>query len=61
MTLAGWQIFGGMSFSKAFDGVLVIHRGVGGKPKIAAKRDPSVSNSAWERIFQMNVDFHFTT
>jgi len=33
---------------------------VGGKPKIVAKRDPSVSNSAWESIFQMNVDFHFT-
>jgi len=31
--------------------------GVGGKPKIVAKRDPSVSNSAWESIFQMNVDF----
>jgi len=24
---------------------------VGGKPKIVAKRDPSVSNSAWESIF----------
>ena len=30
------------------------------KPKIVAKWDPSVSNSAWESIFQMNVDFHFT-
>ena len=36
-------------------------RGVGGEPKIVAKRDPSVSNSAWESIFQINVDFHFTT
>ena len=36
-------------------------RGVGGKPKIVAKRYPSVSNSAWKRIFQMNVDFRFTT
>jgi len=34
---------------------------VGGKPKIVAKRDPWVSNSACESIFQMNVDFHFTT
>jgi hypothetical protein len=31
---------------------------VGSKPKIVAKSDPSVSNSAWESIFQMNVDFH---
>jgi len=36
-------------------------RGVGGEPKIVAKRHPSVSNSAWESIFQMNVDLHFTT
>jgi len=36
-------------------------RGVGGKPKIVAKRHPSVSNSAWESIFQMNVDCYFTT
>ena len=26
-----------------------------------AERYPSVSNSAWESIFQMNVDFHFTS
>jgi len=39
----------------------VLWGGVRGKPKIVAKRDPSVSNSAWESIFQMNVDFHFTT
>jgi len=32
-----------------------IRRGVGGKSKIVAKPDPSVSNSAWESIFQMNV------
>jgi len=30
------------------------------EPKIVDKRDPSVSNSAWESIFQMNVDFHIT-
>jgi len=36
-------------------------RGVGGKPKIVAKPDPSVSNSAWVSIFQMNVGLHFTT
>jgi len=24
-------------------------------------RDHSISDSAWESIFQMNVDFHFTT
>jgi len=35
--------------------------GVGGKPKIVAKPDPSVSNSALESIFQMNVGLHFTT
>jgi len=35
--------------------------GVWGKPKIVAKRHPSVSNSAWESIFQMNVDCYFTT
>jgi len=35
--------------------------GVGSEPKIVAKRDTSVSNSAWESIFQMNVDFNFTT
>jgi len=34
---------------------------VGGEPKIVYKHDPSVSNSAWESIFQMNVDFHLTT
>ena len=34
---------------------------MGGEPKIVAKRDPSVSNFAWESIFQMNVDFYFTT
>jgi len=28
-------------------------RGVGDKPKIVAKPDPSVSNSAWESIFQI--------
>ena len=39
----------------------LLDRGVGGKPKIVAKRHPSVTNSAWESIFQMNVDFHFTT
>jgi len=33
---------------------------VGGKPKIVAKHNPSVSNSAWESTFQMNVDCHFT-
>jgi len=27
-------------------------RGVGGKPKIVAKHDPSVSNSAWESVFR---------
>ena len=32
---------------------------MGVEPKIV-KLDPSVSNSAWESIFQMNVDFHFT-
>ena len=32
-----------------------------GEPKIIAKRDCSVSNSAWESIFKMNLDFHFTT
>jgi len=37
---------------------VAVCRGVGGKPKIVAKRDPSVSNSAWESIIQMNVDFH---
>jgi len=34
---------------------------VGGKPKIVAKRDPSVSNSAWESIFQIDMEFYFTT
>jgi len=29
------------------------------KNKNKAKRDPSISNSAWECIFQMNVDLHF--
>jgi len=28
--------------------VITSRRGVGGKPKIVAKRDPSVSNSAWK-------------
>jgi len=37
-----------------------VDRGVGGEPKIVAKRDPSVSTSAWDSIFQMNVNFHFT-
>jgi len=36
------------------------HWGVGGEPKIVAKRDPSASNSAWESIFQINMDFRFT-
>jgi hypothetical protein len=35
--------------------------GVGGKPKIVVKRHPSVSNSAWESFFQINVDCYFTT
>ena len=26
-----------------------------------SQTDPSVTNSAWESIFQLNVDFHFTT
>jgi len=30
-------------------------RGMGGKPKIIAKLDPLVSNSAWQE-FSMNVD-----
>jgi len=44
-------------------GQTLTDRGVGGKPKIVAKPDPSVSNSAWESIFQtrMNVGLHFTT
>jgi len=36
-----------------------LDRGVGRKPKIVAY--PSLSNSAWKRIFQMNVDFCYTT
>jgi len=28
--------------------------GVGRKPKIVLKQDPSVANFAWESIFQMN-------
>ena len=37
-----------------------IGRGVGGKSKTVANCHPSVSNSAWESIFQMNVDCYFT-
>jgi len=44
-----------------FIGQQINRWGVGGKPKIEAKRHPSVFNSAWESIFQMNVDLHFTT
>ena len=40
--------------------ILILWWGVGGEPKIVAKRDPSISNSAWESIFQMNMNFHFT-
>jgi len=29
-----------------------VARGVGGNPKIVAKRDPSVSNSAWKAFFR---------
>ena len=29
----------------------------GGEIRIEAKRDPSVSNSTWESIFQTKVDF----
>ena len=36
----------------------ILRRGVGGKPKILAKRDPSFSNSTWESIFRMNVHFY---
>ena len=35
--------------------------GVGGKSKIVVKRHPSVSNSALESVFQINVDCYFTT
>jgi len=35
----------------------ILQRGVGGKPKILAKRDPSFSNCTWESIFRMNVHF----
>jgi len=44
-----------------FAGDFMSRGGVGGKPKIVAKPDPSVSNSAWESIFQMNVGLHFIT
>ena len=32
---------------------------IGGKPKIVAKPDPSVSNSTRESIFEMNLGLHF--
>jgi len=48
-----------------FEGFASSHKpvrgGVGGERKIVAKRDPSVCNSAWESIFQMNVDYHCPT
>jgi len=57
-----WHFF---SWFWGFQGFASSHKpvrwGVGGEQKIVAKRDPSVYNSAWESIFQMNVDYHCPT